>query len=148
MRKKTIFYFLLADDCLLIGQADPSVKAAFENLENIIIANNENAVDAAKDGYVRADIVQAVNVPSLVSLAVIANETDPADGNWTRDISYAMPQYVEKGSPSSLNINWMFANDYCVHDDDYTGMNYGSVDVTYSSTKECYPLPVQIPYGK
>ena len=126
----------------MIGNADPLIKAAFENLENINIANSDHSVEAAENGRVRADIVQAVNVLSPVSIAVIANETIP-DGTWTRDISYAMPQYVEKGSPPSLNINWIFADNECTHGTQYTGMNYGSVDVTFSSTKKCYPLPVQ-----
>ena len=124
---------------------DPSLSDAFGNLENIHIANHDKAVQVAEDEDVRANIVQAVNVPSMVSMALIANKTVP-DGTWSRDISYAMPQYVEKGSPSSIDINWMFATSYCRYGCDYTGMSYGSVNVTYSSTKQCYSLPVQYAY--
>ena len=120
---------------------DQSLTTAFGKLENIHI-EHENALQKAEGETVKAKIVQAVNVPSLVSMALIANTTVP-DGTWTQDISYAMPQFVEKGRPSSLDINWMFVSSHCDYGTYYTGMNYGSIDVTYSSTKQCFPLPVQ-----
>ena len=56
---------------------DPSLSDAFGNLENIHIANHDKAVQVAEDEHVRANIFQAVNVPSMVLMAPIASKTVP-----------------------------------------------------------------------
>ena len=117
---------------------------AFGKLENIYI-NHTLALAEVQAQNDSATLLQAYNVPSLVSMALIANTTAPTD-RWTADVSYAMPEY-EKTSPPSLNINWLFASRSCTYTQ-HTGINYGTVDVTYSSTKNCVPLPVQDVFGQ
>ena len=133
-------YSFTDSTCLHTGRADPNLVSAFGKLEDVPI-EGDDAFNVRQ--YSRASIIQAVNVPSLVSISFIQNSTLPS-APWTADMTYAMPEY-EKSKPSSLNVNWMFANSDCVYgsSDDFTGMNWGSVDVSYTSTKQCFPLPVQ-----
>ena len=122
--------------CLIAGQANSSLQSAFGTIENISI-DGKSALESAANS--RAFLIQAVNVPSMTSTAFIANSTIP-EGSWTADVSYAMPEYNLKQPSESLNFNWLFAKSDC---DDFAGMNYGSVDVSYTSAKSCVPLPVQ-----
>ena len=131
-------YFFPAEQCLFAGRLNAGLSTAFGKLENVHI-NGTDVLESAP--FAEAVTFQAVNIPSLVSMSLISNSTTPTD-RWTADVSYAMPQYKET-SPSSLDINWLFVNSSCTYGLQYYGMSHGSVDVTYSSTKQCYPLPVQ-----
>ena len=128
--------FLPLLGCLFGGQANPSLSGAFGTLENVALDGKGPLASAADS---KAFLIQAVNVPSMISTAFIANSTIP-EGSWTADVSYAMPEYNIDQPSASLNFNWLFAKGDC---DDFAGMNYGSVDVSYTSTKSCVPLPVQ-----
>ena len=133
------FYISLANQCLYTGQANLPLSTAFGKVENFHI-DGEGALATAANAA--AFITQAVDIPSMVSTAFIANATTPEE-KYTGDLSYAMPQF-NLHHMSSLNMNWLFFNGLCSFSNgDFNGINRGSVDVTYSSTKKCVPLDVQ-----
>ena len=135
----TLHYF--SDHCFFTTTVDPALSAAFGNFENIDI-DSPKAIDYLRDVSTKGEtFLQAVNVRSLVSIALIANKTVP-NNTLTEDMSYAMPEY-EQSPSSSLNINWLFASYQCLYGADFTGISHGYVNVTYSSAKQCFPLPVQ-----
>ena len=129
----------LETPCLYTGQTTQPFSTAFGTLENFPIDGEAALADAEHSA---AFIIQAVDIPSMVSTAFIANATVP-EKNYTGDLSYAMPQY-NLHQLSSLNVNWLFFNDDCTYGSGYLGISYGSVDVAYISTKSCVPLDVQI----
>ena len=129
---------LLELQCLYTGQATQPISGAFGTLENVPI---DGEAPLAVAEHSTAFITQAVDIPSMVSTAFIANTTVPKE-KFTGDLSYAMPQY-NLHQHSSLNMNWLFFKNDCTYGSDYSGISYGSVEVTYSSTKKCVQLDVQ-----